>query len=73
MAKVTISDLSLTESETYISNQTNIEVMAIFGGESDNSSQFLYFGFKFLQFIATMYAIDTISFLVRSFNTTDNI
>ncbi|BAZ29280.1 hypothetical protein NIES4074_17220 [Cylindrospermum sp. NIES-4074] len=73
MAKISISDLYPTESETYISNLTNIEVLAVFGGDSNNYPQFLYFGFKFLHFVATMYAIDAISFLVSSFNTNDNI
>lgn len=71
MAKIKISDLYPTESETYISNLTNIEALAIFGGEADDYSQFLYLGFKFLQFIAVMSAIDAVSFLVTSFKTTD--
>lgn len=70
MAKITISDLHPADSETFIHDLKYLDYRSIFGGENDVFSPALNFGVNFLQFVLVIYAIDTISWLAKSFNST---
>ncbi|AFZ27364.1 hypothetical protein Cylst_5339 [Cylindrospermum stagnale PCC 7417] len=70
MAKITISALHPADSETFIYDLKDIDSQSIFGGRDDVFSPALDFGAKFFEFVISIYAIDTISLLAKSFNTT---
>jgi hypothetical protein len=70
MVKITIYDLSQHDSETFIRNLINLESNSIFGGADSKFSQPLKLGVKFLEFMVAMYAIDGITYVAKSFNST---
>lgn len=70
MARITITDLQPADSEIFIYNLKDMDTQSIFGGEYNALSPAFDFGIKYLQFMLYIYAIDSISFLARSFNTT---
>jgi hypothetical protein len=67
MAKIKIATLEPVEVEESIQTLNDIESQSIFGGEYLNPPEVINFGFKALEFILAIYAIDAITFLATSF------
>jgi len=67
MAKLTISDLHNVHEKKFIINLDDMDSISIFGGEYNDVHQILNYGVKALEFVLTIYAIDTISLLTRAF------
>ncbi|MBD2385180.1 hypothetical protein [Cylindrospermum sp. FACHB-282] len=70
MAKIIIADLYPADLETFIYDMKYLDYRSIFGGENDAFSLGLNFGIKFFEYVLVVYAIDTVSTLAKSFNTT---
>ncbi|MEO3704083.1 hypothetical protein [Trichormus azollae] len=71
MARITIADLDLIDSEIFIKKITSTDEQSVFGGQYEYRSQILEVGGKALEFILILAAIDAISFLTTSFIRTD--
>ncbi|MTJ08927.1 MULTISPECIES: hypothetical protein [unclassified Anabaena] len=71
MARITISDLHITQEKLLINEISNLESVSIFGGDSNNFQELVRFGIKSMEFILLAYAIDSISYLGSSFNNKD--
>jgi hypothetical protein len=69
MAKITISELRIADSERFINDLTDIDSMYVYGGEGYQFYQLLSFSLKTLEFVFLAFAIDTISSLAKLFVT----
>ncbi|MBD1216497.1 MAG: hypothetical protein LW814_02720 [Anabaena sp. CoA2_C59] len=67
MANIIISDLDNADEKKFIFNLNNLDKASIFGGGYNDVNQILNYGIKALEFVLVIYAIDSISFLTKTF------
>ena len=67
MANIIISYLDNADEKKFIFNLNNLDKASIFGGGYNDVNQILNYGIKALEFVLVIYAIDSISFLTKTF------
>jgi hypothetical protein len=67
MARIIINDLHFIDAEIFLSELTNQEVQAVFGGGYEYSDQFFNIALKLVQAVVVTSAINIISSLTISF------
>ena len=67
MANIIISDLDNADEKKFIFNLNNLDKASIFGGGYNDVNQILNYGIKAIEFVLVIYAIDSISFLTKTF------
>ncbi|MBW4688253.1 MAG: hypothetical protein KME40_24990 [Komarekiella atlantica HA4396-MV6] len=67
MAKIEISDLDTDDSEAFLTNCNDVD--SIYGGEEYIFAQTLNFGMKILEAAIAIFAISSIAWIAKSFNT----
>lgn len=71
MAKIIISELYTTDSESYLTEMDDMDSISVYGGD-DAYSQFTNFAVILADAVLTAYAIYNIIALAKSFNTADS-
>jgi hypothetical protein len=66
MANITISELHITDSETFLTNLNDVD--SIYGGEEYAFAQTLNFGMKIFEAAIAIFAIYSIVWIAKSFN-----
>jgi hypothetical protein len=72
MAKIIISELQYSDSESFLSDLNDQDLMVVYGGDYYALSQMLNFGIKFLEFGLIVFAIYSIVELLQLFNNDHN-
>jgi hypothetical protein len=72
IAKIIISELQRDDSESFLADLNDRDLISIYGGDDYALSQMLAYGMKFLEFGLIVFAIDSITRLLESFKTTYN-
>ncbi|MGF1933816.1 MAG: hypothetical protein RM347_005375 [Nostoc sp. ChiQUE02] len=69
MSKITISDLLIDNSESFLLDVNNVDYISIYAGADETFSQILNYGVKNLNFALLALTIHEIAELAKSFNT----
>lgn len=69
MSKITISDLYIDDSESFLIKVNNVDCVSIYAGADDDISQLLNYGAKNLNFVLLAFTIHEVAELAKSFNT----